>query len=50
MKVQKRYCRKTNKVSIYDWLFVANGKKDGKEESSPVYDEHTSTDKDDLSI
>ena len=48
MKVQKRYCRKANKVSIYDWQFVASGKKEEKEESAPVYDEHTCADEDDL--
>ena len=37
-----------NKVSIYDWQFVASGKKEEKEESAPVYDEHTCADEDDL--
>lgn len=39
---------KVNKVSVYDWQFVASGKKEEKEESAPVYDEHTCADEDDL--
>ena len=39
---------KANKVSVYDWQFVASEKKEEKEESAPVYDEHTCADEDDL--